>query len=217
MIGIKFPETLRGVLCVGSHPDDIEIGAGATLFGLAASFPDARFTFIVLTSDEVRSGEAEASAHRMLGDRVDLHVGAFRDGFLPYDEPGNVKDFLRSATAGGEFQVVFAPARNDLHQDHSFVGEIVPQLFRDHLILGYEILKHDGDLGRPQVYNAFDAALAAKKVDHLWEHFPSQRVKPWFDAETFKSLMAVRGVESGSSLPYAEAFYASKVLLTTGA
>lgn len=216
MIDLRFPEILSGVLCVGAHPDDIEIGAGATLFGLADSFPDAHFTFVVLTSDDLRSREAEASAHQMFGDRVDVHVGAFRDGFLPYDEPGKVKDFLRSSTTGADFQVVFAPARDDLHQDHSFVGQLVPQLFRDHLILGYEILKRDGDFGRPQVYNAFDAAVADRKVNHISEHFPSQLAKPWFNLETFKSLMVVRGVESGSTLPYAEAFYTTKVLFTTG-
>lgn len=216
MIDLRFPESLEGVLCLGAHPDDIEIGAGATLLGLASSFPELRFTFVVLSSDERRAEEAEASAGELLGDRVSIHIASFRDGFLPYDAPGDVKEFIRSSTTGREFQVVFAPWGRDLHQDHSFVGELAQQVFRDQLILGYEILKYDGDLGQPQLYNAIDMELAEKKVAHLWESFPSQRDKPWFKPETFKALMAVRGVESGSPLPYAEAFHATKVLLSIG-
>lgn len=213
MIRLEISADLHHVVCVGAHPDDIEIGAGATLSELADDRPGATFSFVVLSGEGARAEEARVSAEELLGDRVKVHLGRFRDGHLPYDAPGEVKDFLRAATDGIDAELVIAPNRADLHQDHAFVADLVHQIYRDHLILGYEVAKFDGDLGRPQVYRAFDATVAERKVDHLVGHFPSQIDNHWFDRESFLGLMRLRGVESGSSLPYAEAFYASKLLL----
>jgi LmbE family N-acetylglucosaminyl deacetylase len=212
VIRLELPASLSHVICVGAHPDDIEIGAAATLSMLAERIETLTFTFVILSGDETRDEEAGASAEDLLGDRVTVHYGRFRDGHLPYDAPGEVKDFLRSAPEGPA-ELVIAPNRMDLHQDHAFAADLAHQVFRDHLILGYEIVKSDGDLGRPQVYSSFDDGVAQRKVTHLMTHFPSQSEKPWYTPDAFGALMRIRGVESGSSDANAEAFYASKVLL----
>ena len=49
------------------------------------------------------------------------------------------------------------------------------------------------------------------------EGFPSQRDKHWFDAETFRGLLRLRGLEAAAPSGYAEAFHASKLVLGTGA
>jgi LmbE family N-acetylglucosaminyl deacetylase len=212
VIRLELPASLRHVICVGAHPDDIEIGAAATLSMLAERIEGLTFTFVILSGDETRDREARASAEDLLGDRVAVHHGRFRDGHLPYDAPGEAKDFLRSATEGPA-ELVVAPNRMDLHQDHAFAADLAHQVYRDHLILGYEIVKSDGDLGRPQVYNAFDADVAERKVAHLMTHFQSQSEKPWYTPDAFGALMRLRGVESGSPHSNAEAFYVSKLLL----
>lgn len=198
------------MLCVGAHADDIEIGAGGTISWLAERSRDAVFTFVVLSARGDRGLEASASARDLLGDRVTVHLGEFRDGFLPYDDPSGVKDFLRGATEGVEADLVLGPNRGDLHQDHSFAAGLLGQTFRDHLILGYEIAKFDGDMGAPQAYVAFGDDIAERKTRHLLSHFGSQHDKPWYDRETFLSNMRLRGIESGSDDRYAEAFYATK-------
>ncbi len=42
------------VLTVGAHPDDIEIGAGGTLLGLAESQPGLQVNYVVLTGSGER-------------------------------------------------------------------------------------------------------------------------------------------------------------------
>jgi len=52
-----------------------------------------------------------------------------------------------------------------------------------------------------------------KKVQFIMQIFESQRVKRWFQEDTFYSLMRIRGMECGSDSGYAEAFYCRKLLL----
>src|SRR4029079_15067081 len=68
------------VLCVGAHPDDIEIGCGATLLMLAKSRP-ARFTPLLLTGTHAPLAEAEHAAGLFVAAEVVAY--GFPDGRLP--------------------------------------------------------------------------------------------------------------------------------------
>jgi LmbE family N-acetylglucosaminyl deacetylase len=92
------------------------------------------------------------------------------------------------------------------------VSQLTWNLFRDHLILEYEIPKWDGDLGRPNTYVAFDAAVLERKLGLLQAHFTTQAGKDWFDRETFRGLARIRGMECRSPGRYAEAFHVRKLL-----
>jgi LmbE family N-acetylglucosaminyl deacetylase len=110
--------------------------------------------------------------------------------------------------------VVFAPRMDDPHQDHRLLGTMVPTVWRDALILHYELPKWDGDLGRSNCYVPISAELGRRKVSLLNQHYPSQRFRDWWDDETFLALMRIRGIECRSR--YAEAFLASKAVLSLG-
>ena len=103
--------------------------------------------------------------------------------------------------------------RSDAHQDHREVCKVTWNLFRDHLILEYEIPKWDGDLGRPNVYVPLTATVLERKIELLHAHFGSQRSKAWFDEETFRGLARLRGMECRAPERYAEAFVARKARL----
>lgn len=213
MIGLAFEQPLGVVACLGAHADDIEIGAGATIARLAGSFPDCTFRFVVASADDERAQEAEASAAKLLGDRVATIVGRFPDGSLPYADPDGVKQFFRRALDGLDPDVVFSPSLHDRHQDHRFVADLAHQLMRNRLILQYEVHKSDGDLTRPGVYVPLTADEARAKTAHLDATFVSQHAKPWYDEETLRSLMRLRGVECGAGDGYAEAFFADRIVI----
>jgi hypothetical protein len=84
-------------------------------------------------------------------------------------------------------------------------------VFRDHLALGYEILKWDGDLRQPTAYLPLAEPVLREKVAKLHEHYGSQRDRSWFDPETFAGLARIRGVQCHAR--YAEAFHVSKLVL----
>jgi LmbE family N-acetylglucosaminyl deacetylase len=108
---------------------------------------------------------------------------------------------------------VFTPRREDAHQDHRLLAELAPTVFRDALILEYEIAKSDGDLRQVNAYVELSGELLATKVRLLLEQFPSQRDRAWFTEETFRALPRLRGIEALASSGYAEGFVARKLVL----
>ena len=206
----KLPKPLN-ILCLGAHSDDLEIGCGGTLLRLLAE-QEAVVRWVVLGCSGQRSEEARKSAESMLDaareKQVNLHE--FRDGFFPY-LGGEIKEAFEELKGQVTPDLIFTHTRKDLHQDHRLLNELTWNTFRNHLILEYEIPKYDGDLGSPNLFVPLDDAVVEKKIRHLMQHFASQRDKRWFDEETFRGLLRVRGVEAGER--YAEAFYCRKIIL----
>lgn len=212
MLPVSFPSIER-VLCIGAHADDIEIGCGGTLLRLLEAQPDICVDWLVVTSDEVRAAEAEASAAAFAERARELKFVAwdFKDGFLPY-LGGEVKEAFREFQTKCQPDLVFTHRLEDRHQDHRFLAEMTWNSFRDQLILEYEIPKFEGDLGQPNWFVTLAEQTAERKVSLLEEHFLSQSEKPWFSGQTFESLMRIRGVECKSPSGLAEAFTVRKAV-----
>jgi LmbE family N-acetylglucosaminyl deacetylase len=199
------------VVALGAHPDDIEIGCGGTLLRLAATVPDLTVEFVVATGDPVRLEEARHSAQLFVpGHDVAIRAGGLPDGRLPAFW-GETKELLEEVAQESQVDLVLAPSAYDAHQDHRTIAEIVPTVWRDHLVLGYEIPKWDGDLGRPSVYVTLSDELLREKVLRLRKAFPSQATRDWFDDDVFVGLARLRGMECRAT--YAEAFTARKAVL----
>jgi LmbE family N-acetylglucosaminyl deacetylase len=202
------------ILCLGSHPDDIEIGCGGTILRLACEHPGSVFHWVVFCAGGPRGEEARQAAQRFAGAsglREPL-LHTFPDGHLPFHGPGVKATFERLKQAVSP-DLIFTHYRNDAHQDHRMVAELTWQTFRDHMILEYEIPKYDGDLGTPSVFVPLSAELCQTKVAGIMQAFPSQHQKHWFREDTFLSLMRLRGMECVAPSGYAEAFYSRKLVL----
>ena len=201
-------------LFFGAHPDDIELGCGATILTLARRCPDLRVRWVVLSGTPQRAAEARTSAQAFLAGVADheVIVHDFTDRFFPA-EYREVKQAV--VASGRDFQpdVIFTHHRSDLHQDHRLLAELTLNVFRDHLILEYEIPKYDGDLGQPNVYVDVDDEVVDAKTGLLMKHFGSQRERNWFDEETFRAILRLRGIECHADRGYAEAFYGRKLRL----
>ena len=201
------------VLAIGAHPDDIEIGAGGLLLGLA----EARAAGQLRGADRHRERQQEArDAARSFLPGADLTIELFDlpEGRLPAVW-GQVKEILEGVARSCSPDVILAPSADDAHQDHRTIGELVPTVFRDQLYLAYEIPKWDGDLGRPTVYVPLSAQTARRKVELLHKCYPSQRGRDWWDDEVFLGLARLRGMECRA--PYAEAFRCAKSVIVPAA
>lgn len=202
------------ILCIGAHSDDIEIGAGATLRGLARRYPQARVSWQVFSAGGGRADEARLSANYFVDGFAEADIGIhdFPDGFFPV-HLAELKSRMEEVRKAVRPDVIFTHYRHDLHQDHRTLAELTWQTFRDEFILEFEIAKYDGDLGTPNFFCPVSAELRQAKLDALERYFSSQRPKGWFSAETFSALMRLRGVECRSPSGYAEAFYCRKAVL----
>lgn len=129
-------------LFLGPHPDDIEIGAGATAARLAAA--GKQVTFLICTDGryglehapagttpealiEIRKAEAIASA-KMLGVEDVRFLGLCDGGF--YD-PDAMLEGVARVIGQTRAQVIFAPdpdVKSECHVDHRRVGECARRL-----------------------------------------------------------------------------------------
>ncbi len=197
------------VLAIGAHPDDIEIGAGGLLLGLAQTQPLVHY--VVLTGTAERHEEARNAAHAFMpGAHLTLELFDLPEGRLPAVW-GSVKETLEDIARSCSPDVIIAPSPDDAHQDHRTIAEIVPTVFRDQLHLAYEIPKWDSEIGCPSVYVPLSARTARLKVELLHECFPSQRNRNWWDDEVFLGLARLRGIECRAR--YAEAFKCAKSVI----
>ena len=208
MIGKSLPGRPLDVLCLGAHPDDIEIGCGGALLRLARR-EGLRLSGVVLTGTERRTDEARAAIDRFVPG-AKLETFGLPDGRLPAYW-NDTKEALEDVASRVQPDLVFAPRVDDAHQDHRLVGRLATTVWRNALVLHYEIPKWDGDLAAPTHFVGLTAEEARRKVQLLNECYPSQVDRDWWDDEFFLGLMRIRGVESRHQ--YAEGFFASKVLL----
>jgi len=205
------PDRPLAVLAVGAHPDDIEIGAGGTLLGMAESQPSLRVHYLVVTGSPDRQLEARHAASEFLpGAELSIELHDLPEGRLPA-RWGRVKDLLEDVAHSYAPDLIIAPQPHDAHQDHRTIAEILPTVFRDQLTLGYEIPKWDGDVGRPAMYAPMSADTVRRKVELLHKCFPSQHARDWWDDEVFRGLARLRGMECRA--PYAEAFACAKSVI----
>ena len=206
---------LTEIAVLGAHCDDIAIGMGGTLLVLANSQPGLRVRGLVLAGGgtERDAEEIEALSAFCPGADVQLTVLDVPDGRAPahWDRIKNdLSDFRMSCNP----QVVFGPQRGDAHQDHRLLAELLPTEFRDHLVLGYEILKWEADTPRPTIFHPLESYVAEEKARLLLKHYPSQAGHDWFDQEAFLGLSRLRGVHCRNQ--HAEGFIVEKANVTFG-
>jgi LmbE family N-acetylglucosaminyl deacetylase len=201
------------ILCLGAHSDDIEIGCGGTILRWLDENPSAEVYWIVLGAAGERRAEAVQSANLFLARarRKEIVVKEFRDGYFPYIG-AEIKDFFEELKRTCAPDVILTHYREDLHQDHRLVSELTWNTFRSHLILEYEIVKYDGDLGSPNFFVHLTESIAQRKIRIILECFQSQKEKNWFTEDAFSSILRLRGIESNAPGKYAESFHCRKMV-----
>lgn len=115
------------ILAIGAHPDDVELGAGATVAKMVAA--GKKVGILDLTRGELgtrgtaetRKQEAEKAA-KILGVSVRENLG-FRDGFFTNDEAHQMKiiDVIRKYQP----EIVLCNAVEDRHIDHGKGADLV--------------------------------------------------------------------------------------------
>jgi len=201
-------------LFLGAHSDDIELGCGGTVLSLLDKGQELDAHWVVFSSTPDRRLEAEESADTFLkgAHRKEIIVKDFKDGFFPY-VGAEIKNAFEELKNRIDPDIIFTHYRHDLHQDHRLISELTWNTFRDHLILEYEIIKYDGDVGSPNVFVHLSKEICDKKNRIIIDNFKTQLSHHWFSEDTFLTLQRLRGLESNAPDKLAEAFYGRKLVI----
>lgn len=210
MITFSNLSSVKRLLVLGAHSDDIEIGCGATILRILREAPSVEVTWCVFSGNQQRHAEAQAAADLFLRDvKKSLVLSSFQDAFFPSQLTDIKREFEKLKPFDPD--LVLTHTRDDRHQDHRVISDLTWNTFRSHQIWEYEIPKWDGDLIKPNLYVPVEPADVDAKIGALMAAFGSQRSKHWFDDETFRGLMRIRGLESNTR--YAEGFIARKFVV----
>ena len=86
-------DSVRRILCLGAHSDDIEIGVGGTLLKLVEQRSDLEIWWLVFSAQGLRAEEARQSANEFLWGVANrqVRIGSFRESYFPSEWP-SIKD-----------------------------------------------------------------------------------------------------------------------------
>jgi LmbE family N-acetylglucosaminyl deacetylase len=189
-------------LFLGAHPDDIELGAGATIakailhgakcsMGIFSTFRDTQPHLI----------EESLSALKILG--VNQENVKFFD-FPVRNFPEYRQQILQTIidNYSGGFDTIFVPSAPDIHQDHEVIFKEALRAFKFSSILGYELPWNIFD-DKKTVYNRITQEHLDLKISAL-EKFGSQRERYYMSPSDSHAVATFRGLQINSK--YAEAF-----------
>jgi LmbE family N-acetylglucosaminyl deacetylase len=190
------------ILAVGAHPDDIELGCGATLFQSIKRGTKVIAVFMtegeLSAPPEIRKQES-INALSLLGVE-EVHFGKFPDSEVPHSR--KAIDFLEQIAIKNSPDIVLTHSTNDIHQDHRQTGWLSISAFRNiPRILSYETPRVTAQFA-PNYY-----VDVSKSIDEKWKALQchlSQKVKHYLAYESMVNLASFRGSQVG--LRQAEAF-----------
>lgn len=196
------------VAAIGAHPDDIEIGAGASI-AVHRNRGDA-VRFIILTKGgkvaerDQRRAEAERAAEILNVD--DVHFLDYEDTKVPYNQ--STVEALETQIDDIDPDRVYIHAEEDTHQDHRRAAKASITASRDvNQVLAFEAPSTRSSFG-PQYYNSVPEGVIEGKIEAIRSH-KSQQEKKYLEAEAMKGLARFRGRQANST--YAEAFQVIRI------
>lgn len=197
------------VLAIGAHPDDIELGCGATLAVHGARGDD--ITLLVVTDGGLAdpSGTDRAAEQRDAADRLGARLvwGEQADGHVSEGRPtvAVIEALLEELRPG----VVYTHARRDTHQDHRAVAAATLAATRGHTrVLGYEGPTTDGFV--PDLYLDVDGFVETK-LDLARTHLSQVLREGFVDVAALEALARRRGFEG--RIRNAEAFEIGRLVI----
>lgn len=191
------------VLCVGSHPDDIELGCGgvigklreqkAKVFGYVATRHSVRFVKLGMCG-ELREAWKQLGISEVEASQNFKPREFDRQKLL--DELIKVRNYVQP-------DLVFTHGSSDNHQDHSTVHEESKRAFKHSSIMGYSFQWNEVHPNNNRAYYSLLESHVDNKLKAL-SYYKTQKHRSYFNLDYQRSLLVSMGMAINK--PFAEAF-----------
>lgn len=194
----------RKVLCLGAHPDDIEIGCGALL---AHIVQDCGVLCVTLSDNQKNPKlkglvEDHYRSMQILGVAKESAIlGPFETRNFPRDRQ-EILEYLYELNHSFRPDIVLAHSAADIHQDHQVVTTEALRAFRGTTVLGFDVLRSSYGFF-PHFLVEVNETDVEKKVLALAQYKTYKDVY-YFDADITRSTLVRHGALA--ERPYAEGF-----------
>jgi len=192
------------VLCIGAHPDDIELGCGALI---AHILPVAEVMCVTLSDNQKNPllknlPEEHFRSMAVLGvPEKNVVLGTFETRRFP-EFRQEILEYMIHLNRTFEPEIVLVHTKADIHQDHGTVTDEALRAFRGTTVLGFDVLRSS--------YGFFPNFLVEvteqdvnRKIAALQE-YKTYENKYYFDENTQRATMIRHGALA--ERPYAEGF-----------
>ena len=140
-------ENFKNVLVLAPHTDDGELGAGGCISKLIES--GSKITYATFsTAAESVPKEFPPDILKMEVKKATKILGIKENQLIIYDYKVRRLNFHRQEILEDliklknncEFDIIFTPSLNDIHQDHATISTEAVRAFKSVTILGYELI-----------------------------------------------------------------------------
>ena len=197
----------KKILIIGAHPDDIELGMGATLNQIKKE--DVK---IIVFSDTVhRNGKAILDelneSMRIYGLSFTLIKDVYNMHFQ--DNRGRINQILFDTKKEFKPDIIFSPNRTSYNPDHKVLGESCLAVFQEQTILFYEVIRGDYE-HKSNMYNTVSMDDMLVKQQALMQ-YKTQQKEAYISSNIIQSKAIFRGNQCGTD--YAESFEVVRIII----
>lgn len=194
----------RRVLCIGAHPDDIELGCGA----LIAHIRDQSEVMCVTLSDNQKNPLLKnlvAEHYRSMAvlgvPEKNVILGPFETRRFP-EFRQEILEYLIQLNRSFKPEIVLVHTKADIHQDHGTLTDEALRAFRGTTVLGYDVLRSSYGFFPNFLVEVTEQDVECK-IAALRE-YKTYENKYYFDPNVQRATMVRHGALA--ERPYAEGF-----------
>jgi LmbE family N-acetylglucosaminyl deacetylase len=201
---------MKRVLLLSPHPDDIELGCGATISRL---IDEGHELYACIFSSCEESIPKDFNKEELINENLNslLYLGLKNKNIIYYNY--NVRNFdqKRQSILNDILKlkkeinpdIVFVPSTEDVHQDHHVITNEAIKIFKNTTtIYGYQLLWNTLVIKNNFIIEVKEEHLY-KKITAL-NFYKTQSQKKYFNSDYIKSLAIINGINTETK--YAESF-----------
>jgi LmbE family N-acetylglucosaminyl deacetylase len=192
---------MTSYLFIGAHPDDVEIGAGATISKYTSMGIDCHTVVFSNCYESLPTNLKDGNIDKVFLESISAHkiLGVGEENISKYDFPvrnfqnyrQEILDILYSINLLNKFTKVFIPNSNDIHQDHHTVFKESQRAFRNISLYGYE-LPGNSFKSNYNFYSVVNKSQVETKIRCLNE-FKSQSSRYYMNEDKIINILKFHG------------------------